>query len=161
MRDSEANAFTRSRGEMHRFWISMHERGHLTACVSNQRSRHLAIDMLHAVRVAKRGGHRVHDDGCHRRIDWGRRVVIKIDGGRGGQLHVWCFLVCSPCVGRNAVCPRTLINSLEPCSATLACFLGDTEVATPSTGQRTCNVTRSQNPSPCIYGLSENQCLSN
>ena len=30
--------------------------------------------------------------------------------------------------------PRTLINSLEPCSATLACFLGNTEVSTPSTG---------------------------
>jgi len=29
--------------------------------------------------------------------------------------------------------PRTRINSLEPCSATLACFLGDTEVPTPST----------------------------
>jgi hypothetical protein len=29
--------------------------------------------------------------------------------------------------------PRTLINSLEPCSATLVCFLGNTEVSTPST----------------------------
>src|SRR5262249_25800350 len=96
MRDSEANAFTRSRGEMHPFWISMHERGHLTACFSHQRSRYLAIDMLHAVRIAKRGGHRVHDDGSHTRIDGGRRVVIKIDGGRVGQLHVWCFLVYSP-----------------------------------------------------------------
>src|SRR3989442_11626662 len=57
--------------------------------------------------------------------------------------------------------PRTLINSLEPCSATLACFLGDTEMSTPSTGERTGTVTHSQNPSPCIYGLSGSQCLSN
>ena len=35
---------------------------------------------------------------------------------------------------RRQTPPRTLINSLEHCSATLACFLGDIEVSTPLTG---------------------------
>jgi hypothetical protein len=38
-----------------------------------------------------------------------------------------------PAAGAAAT-PRTLINSLESCSATLACFLGETEVSTPSVG---------------------------
>src|SRR5215467_10325436 len=61
----------------------------------------------------------------------------------------------------HPACARTLINSLEPCSATLACFLGDTEVSPPSARSRTCNIMRSQNISSCIDGLSESPCLSN
>ena len=37
--------------------------------------------------------------------------------------------------GQNVWHPyRTLSNSLEPCSAILACYPGNTEVSTPSTG---------------------------
>ena len=64
------------------------------------RGTHLPIDMLRAVRVAKCGGHGVQDDGSHTRIDWCRRVVIQIDGGYVGQLHVQAFpgapRECSP-----------------------------------------------------------------
>jgi hypothetical protein len=55
--------------------------------VSDQVSRHLAVDMLRAVRVTKCSGHGVQDDGSHTRIDPRRRVVIKIEGRRVGQLQ--------------------------------------------------------------------------
>src|SRR6266849_6189266 len=44
--------------------------------------------------------------------------------------------------------------------STSTCFLGGTGGVAPSTTQRTGNVSRSQKASPCIYGLSESQCLS-
>ncbi len=91
---------------MHTLRISIDEFCHLTASVSDKRGRHLAVDMLRAVRVAKCGGHGVQDDGSHTRIDWGRRVVIQIDGGCVGQLHVRHFLVlpASALLRRETLC---------------------------------------------------------
>ena len=80
---------------MHPLRFSMDECGHLTASVSDQRGRHLTVDMLCAVRVAKRSGHSVQNDSSRTRIDRGRRVVIEIDGMRVGQLPVRRFLVLS------------------------------------------------------------------
>jgi len=46
MRESEANTFARSRSKMYPLWISLDKRCHLTACVSDQRGRHLTVDMV-------------------------------------------------------------------------------------------------------------------
>jgi hypothetical protein len=78
---------------MHTLRIRMDQSCHLAASVRDQRGRHLPVDMLHTVGVAKRGGHGVYDDGRHPRIDRCRCVVIQIDGGYVGQLQVRHFLV--------------------------------------------------------------------